>query len=86
MITELTDHEMLLEIWADVKELKDTYVGLRKTVYGNGGAGLVSKTTALELDVRRMSKALTWLGGTIGVLVIALVWRIITGEVSIVIH
>ena len=64
-MTELTDHEVLLEVHADVKEVKETLDCMRQTLYGNGNmeGGLVTKNAVLNGRVDSIVKILTFVGG-----------------------
>ena len=64
---ELTDHEMLLEIHADVSDIKETMGCMRETLYGNGNleGGLVSMQNVLRSRVDTIVKILTFVGGPI---------------------
>mgnify|MGYP001597261534 CR=1 FL=1 len=62
---ELTDHEMILEIHADVADIKESVGTIRKTLYGNGNidGGLVSRQNVLTGRIDTISKLLTFVGG-----------------------
>ena len=64
-MSELTDHEILLELHADVKDVKETLSCMRQTIYGNGNmeGGLVTKQVVLGSRVDTIVKILTFVGG-----------------------
>lgn len=64
-MTEMTDHEILLELHADVKDVKESVSGLRQTLYGsgNGEGGLVTKQAVLSGRMDSIVKILTFVGG-----------------------
>ena len=64
-MTELTDHEVLLEVHADVKDIKESVSTMRQTLYGNGNesGGLVTKQAVLGGKIDSVVKILTFVGG-----------------------
>ena len=64
-MAELTDHEMILEIHADVSDIKGSADTIRKTLYGNGNpdGGLVTKQAVLVGRIDSIVKILTFVGG-----------------------
>jgi len=64
-MTELTDHEVLLEVHADVKDIKESVSTMRQTLYGNGNesGGLVTKQAVLGGKIDSIVKILTFVGG-----------------------
>ena len=62
---ELTDHEVLLEVHADVKDIKESVSTMRQTLYGNGNesGGLVTKQAVLGGKIDSIVKILTFVGG-----------------------
>ena len=87
----MTDHEMILEIWADVKDLKKESDVVRKSLFGNGGVGLLAKHETLAVQVGNIITAIgsrdklaTYIGGALFLLVLGLLWRLFTGEISII--
>ena len=64
-MSELTDHEILLELHSDVKDVKETLDGMRQTIYGNGNmeGGLVTKSVLVEKRVDTIVKILMFIGG-----------------------
>ena len=64
-MSELTDHEILLELHADVKDVKETLSCMRQTIYGNGNmdGGLVTKQAVLGGRMDAIVKILTFVGG-----------------------
>ena len=64
-MTELTDHEVLLEVHADVKDIKESVSTMRQTLYGNGNpdGGLVTKQAVLVGRIDSIVKILTFVGG-----------------------
>jgi len=66
-MSELTDHEMILEIHADVADIKESVGTLRKTLFGNGNpdGGIVSRQNVLSGRVDAIVKILTFVGGPI---------------------
>ena len=64
-MSELTDHEMILEIHADVADIKESMVTVRKTLYGNGNAegGLITKQSVLSGRIDSVVKILIFIGG-----------------------
>jgi len=65
---------------AKVEELKQDHGQLRKFVYGNGEVGLVEKVR----QIQTLKKIIGWGIGLVGALAIGLLFKIFTGEVSIV--
>ena len=64
-MSELTDHEILIELHADVKDVKETLSCMRQTIYGNGNmdGGLVTKQAVLGGRMDAIVKILTFVGG-----------------------
>ena len=64
-MADLTDHEMLLEIHADVSDIKEFMDCMRQTIYGNGNleGGLVSRQNVLASRVNTIAKILAFVGG-----------------------
>ena len=90
-IPEMTDHEILIEIWCDMKEAKESLVSLRKTLYGNGAVGLVAKVDRQEEKVRDLfismanrDRMVLTISGAVGVLILGLLWGILTGQVQVI--
>ena len=63
-----------------VEELKTDHSQLRKFVYGNGEVGLVEKVR----QIQTLKKIISWGVGILGALAIGLIFKIFTGEVSVV--
>ena len=63
-----------------VEELKTDHSQLRKFVYGNGEVGLVEKVR----QVQALKRVMLWVFGIIGTLAFGLLFKIFTGEVSVV--
>ena len=80
----LTEREILIQIYEDVRELKDDTLSLRKTVYGNGGIGLTEKHNTLSVRVDGLIKAITFIGGATVMLVIGFLFGIFTGQIQVV--
>ena len=64
-MTEMTDHEVLLEVHADVKDIKESVSTIRQTLYGNGNesGGLVTKQAVLGGRIDAIVKILAFVGG-----------------------
>ena len=64
-MSDLTDHEILLELHSDVKDVKETLDCMRQTIYGNGNmeGGLVTKSVLVEKRVDTIVKILMFVGG-----------------------
>jgi len=62
---ELTDHEMILEVHSDVKDIKELMDCMRQTLYGNGNmeGGLVTKSIVVGNRVDTIVKILMFVGG-----------------------
>ena len=62
---ELTDHEIILEMREDIKDVKETVVVIRKTLYGNGNTGesLSTKLAVASSRIDTVVKILTFVGG-----------------------
>ena len=81
-----TDHEILLEIWRDVKDFRI----VRKAVFGNGEIGLIGRHEALSEKVEGVIRGIASRDKiayavvvAIGTLVLALLWDIFTGKVIV---
>ena len=46
-IQPATDHEILRDIWCDVKELKEDYITVRQVLFGNGNLGMAGKVNVM---------------------------------------
>ena len=42
-----TDHEILREIWCDVKDLKNDYDKVKQVLFGNGALGMSGKVNVI---------------------------------------
>ena len=89
-MAELTDHEMILEIYDDVKDLIKSDMLFRKVLFGNGDTGLTAKHESLSVEVKSIISSISardkiayGISTAIGVLVLGLLWSIFTGQVAI---
>mgnify|MGYP001566118542 CR=1 FL=1 len=89
-MTELTDHELLLEIYDDVKDLLKSDTLFRKVLFGNGDTGLSAKHESLAVEVKSIITSISardkiayGISGAIGLLILGLLWSIFTGQVAI---
>ena len=65
------DHEILREIWCDVKEIKDDYKTLRRILFGNGELGLAGKVNLMwGIAIAIAGTVVTGLLGYLGWLVV----------------
>ena len=62
---ELTDHEIILEMRDDIKDVKESVVVIRKTLYGNGNTGesLSTKLAVATSRIDTITKIITFVGG-----------------------
>ena len=64
-MSELTDHEIILEMREDIKDVKESVVVIRKTLYGNGNTGesLSTKLAVATSRIDTITKIITFVGG-----------------------
>ena len=62
---ELTDHEIILEMREDIKDVKESVAVIRKTLYGNGNTGesLSTKLAVATSRIDTITKIITFVGG-----------------------
>ena len=69
-MSEMTDHEILLEVHSDMKDVLEAITTFRKTLYGNGEDGLIGKHNLLKQRVDTAGKIIVVIGGTLVSIVI----------------